>query len=76
MTAVHTIYDRAAKRCLFMSKSVLIMLINKLYGREYSLDSDVEYHWIEYDYEQWDNALVLDIDIMEAANVGGDIEAI
>jgi len=48
MSEVHTIYDRAAKRCLSLSKETTIMLINGLYGKEYPLDSEVEYHWTEH----------------------------
>lgn len=47
MAEMHTIYDRAAKRCLSLSKPTTIMLINGLYGKEYPLDSEVEYHWTE-----------------------------
>lgn len=48
MSEVHTIYDRAAKRCLSLSKETTIMLINGLYGRNYPLDSEVEYRWTEH----------------------------
>lgn len=48
MSEVHTIYDRAAKRCLSLSKETTIMLINGLYEKEYPLDSEVEYHWTEH----------------------------
>lgn len=48
MTAVHTIYDRAAKKCLSLSKETTIMLINGLYDKNYPLDSEVEYHWTEH----------------------------
>ena len=48
MAEMHTIYDRAAKRCLSLSKPTSVMLINGLYDKNYPLDSEVEYHWTEH----------------------------
>lgn len=48
MKEVHDIFDRASKRCISLSKRGTIMLINGLYGKNYSLDSEVEYHWTEH----------------------------
>lgn len=45
---MHTIYDRASKRCISISKPTTIMLINGLYGTEYPLDSQVTYNWTEH----------------------------
>ena len=45
---IHTIYDRASKRCLSISKPTTIMLINGLYGADYPLDSQVTYNWTEH----------------------------
>ena len=48
MTEAHDIFDRAAKRCISLSKQGTIMLINGLYDKNYPLDSEVEYHWTEH----------------------------
>ena len=51
MTEAHDIFDRAAKRCISLSKRGTIMLINGLYDKNYPLDSEVEYHWTEHNDE-------------------------
>lgn len=48
MAQLHTIYDRACKRCLSLSKRSTILLINGLYDKNYPLDSQVDYHWTEH----------------------------
>ena len=48
MAEMHTIYDRASKRCLSLSKPSTILLINGLYDKNYPLDSEVDYHWTEH----------------------------
>lgn len=48
MEALHTIYDRACKRCLSLSKQSTILLINGLYDKTYPPDSQVDYHWTEH----------------------------
>ncbi len=45
---MRTIYDRASKRCISISKPTTIMLINGLYGTSYPLDSQVTYNWTEH----------------------------
>ena len=44
----HDIYDRICKRCISLSGRATIMLINELYGKDYPLDSQVDYHWTEH----------------------------
>lgn len=45
---LHDIYDRICKRCISLSGRATIMLINELYGKDYPLDSRVDYHWTEH----------------------------
>ncbi len=43
------LYDRICKRCISFSQKGTILLINGLYGRDYPLDSTVEYNWTEHE---------------------------
>ena len=52
MKEVHDIFDRASKRCLSLSKRGTIMLINGLYGKNYPLDSEVEYNWTDHNDDE------------------------
>ena len=43
------IYDRVCKRCISFSRKGTILLINGLFGRDYPLDSTVDYNWTEHE---------------------------
>lgn len=45
---MHTIYDKASKRCISISQRTTVMLINGLYETDYPLDSPVTYNWTEH----------------------------
>lgn len=49
MSEIHDIFDRASKRYLSLSKRGTVMLINSLYGKDYPLDSQVDYNWTEHE---------------------------
>ena len=57
MGRLHTIYDRACKRCITLSKRSTILLINGLYDKNYSLDSEVDYQWTEHNDEDLQQTL-------------------
>lgn len=46
---IFDLYDRICKRCISFSRKGTIFLINGLYGRDYPLDSSVEYNWTEHE---------------------------
>ncbi len=48
MNDVYDIYDRISKRCLTVSASGTIMLINGLFHTDYPLDSEITYNWTEH----------------------------
>ncbi len=48
MEPLYTIYDRACKRCISLSKRCTILFINGIYDKNYPLDSHVTYHWTEH----------------------------
>lgn len=74
MKQVHDMYDRVAKRLISLSKPQTIRLINGLYGKCHSLDSEVEYHWTEQTSDELkrtlDDTIITIID-RETAGRGG-----
>ena len=67
---IHDIYDRICKRCISLSSRTTIMLINELYGKDYPLDSAVDYHWTEHSDNSLHRTLadsIITIDITQKA---------
>ena len=46
------LYDTLFKKTLTLSKVAVINLINGLFGTDYSTDSEITYHWTEFQNEE------------------------
>lgn len=49
MTEINQIYDKAFKRILTLSRQSVINLINGLFDKDYSTDSEITYNWTEFE---------------------------
>lgn len=57
MTEINQIYDKAFKRILTLSRQSVINLINGLFDKDYSTNSEITYNWTEFEDKELNRTL-------------------